>query len=170
MTWLPAWPWSSGPPNARIRYPGWPLLGCVDPRPRFLKDGHLLVFPIQKCGYFVKVKEVEGLRGDVACYVAQAILLIDTEIGEIDHLWMETRVLRWRIRNTIGPDCRSLASPVSAALHGYSRISPGWRPILRGHFPKGVQSIVVWTDTLFPSISAHCLCELLALPAVSLEV
>ena len=34
--------------------------------------------------------QIKGLRGDVACYVAQAIPLIDAEIGEIDHLWMET--------------------------------------------------------------------------------
>ncbi len=30
------------------------------------------------------------MRGDVACHVAQAILLIDAEIGKIDHFWMET--------------------------------------------------------------------------------
>ena len=30
------------------------------------------------------------MRGDVACHVAQAIPQIDAEIGEIDHLWMET--------------------------------------------------------------------------------
>ena len=33
---------------------------------------------------------IKGLRGDVACHVAQAILQIDAEIGEIDHFWMET--------------------------------------------------------------------------------
>ncbi len=41
-------------------------------------------------GYFVKVKEIKELRGDVACHVAQATPQIDAEIDEIDHLWMET--------------------------------------------------------------------------------
>ncbi len=58
---------------------------------RFLYDGRPSVFPVHKCGYFVKVKEVKELRGDVACYVAQAIPQTDAEIGGIDHLWMETR-------------------------------------------------------------------------------
>ena len=30
------------------------------------------------------------MRGDVAGHVAQAIPQVDAEIGEIDHLWMET--------------------------------------------------------------------------------
>jgi hypothetical protein len=51
----------------------------------------MLAFPIQKWGYFVKVKEGKGSRGDVASHVAQAIPPADVEIGEIDHLWMETR-------------------------------------------------------------------------------
>ena len=36
-------------------------------------------------------QETTRLRGDVASHVAQAIPKIDAEIGEIDHLWMETR-------------------------------------------------------------------------------
>ena len=35
-------------------------------------------------------QETTRLRGDVACHVAQVIPQIDAEIGEIDHLWMET--------------------------------------------------------------------------------
>jgi hypothetical protein len=53
--------------------------------------GPFLVFPIHKCGYFSKVKEIKRLRGGVACYAAQATAPIDAEIGKIDHLWMETR-------------------------------------------------------------------------------
>ena len=34
--------------------------------------------------------QLKGLRGDVACHVAQVIPQIDAEIGGIDHLWMET--------------------------------------------------------------------------------
>ena len=34
------------------------------------------------------------MRGDVAGHVAQAIPLVDAEIGEIDHLWMETSYIR----------------------------------------------------------------------------
>ena len=30
------------------------------------------------------------MRGDVACYVAQARAPIDAEIGQKDHSWMET--------------------------------------------------------------------------------
>ena len=35
-------------------------------------------------------QETIRLRGDVAGHVAQAIPQVDAEIGEIDHLWMET--------------------------------------------------------------------------------
>ncbi len=38
-------------------------------------------------------QENTRLRGDVASHVAQVIPQIDAEIGEIDHLWMETS---WR--------------------------------------------------------------------------
>jgi hypothetical protein len=37
-----------------------------------------------------KVKEIKPLRGGVAGYAAQAIVPIDAEIGQKDHLWMET--------------------------------------------------------------------------------
>jgi len=37
-----------------------------------------------------KVKEIKGLRGGGPWYAAQAILPIDAEIGQKDHLWMET--------------------------------------------------------------------------------
>jgi hypothetical protein len=53
-------------------------------------DGHLMVFPIQKCGFLPKVKEIKRLCGDVAGYVAQTNAPIDAEIGQKDHLWMET--------------------------------------------------------------------------------
>jgi hypothetical protein len=48
------------------------------------------VFPIQKCGFLSKVKEIKRLCGDVAGYVAQTNAPIDAEIGQKDHLWMET--------------------------------------------------------------------------------
>ena len=38
----------------------------------------------------VKVKEIKPLRGGVACYAAQAMAPIDAEIGQKDHLGMET--------------------------------------------------------------------------------
>ena len=37
-----------------------------------------------------KVKEIKGLRGGGPWYAAQAIPRIDAEIGQKDHLWMET--------------------------------------------------------------------------------
>jgi hypothetical protein len=37
-----------------------------------------------------KVKEIKRLCGDVAGYVAQSNAPIDAEIGQKDHLWMET--------------------------------------------------------------------------------
>jgi len=49
-----------------------------------------VVFPIQKCGFLSKVKEIKRLCGDVAGYVAQSNAPIDAEIGQKDHLWMET--------------------------------------------------------------------------------
>jgi len=49
-----------------------------------------VVFPIQKCGFLPKVKEIKRLCGDVAGYVAQTNAPIDAEIGQKDHLWMET--------------------------------------------------------------------------------
>jgi hypothetical protein len=48
------------------------------------------VFPIQKCGFLSKVKKITRLSGDVAGYVAQTNAPIDAEIGQKDHLWMET--------------------------------------------------------------------------------
>ena len=56
----------------------------------FISDGHLLVFPIQKCGFLPKVKEIKRLCGGVVYYAAQASAQIDAEIGQKDHLWMET--------------------------------------------------------------------------------
>ena len=51
----------------------------IHPRPRFLKDGHLLVFPIQKCGYFVKVKDYSaGLRNWTAFMLP---------VRDGDHVW-----------------------------------------------------------------------------------
>jgi len=38
-----------------------------------------------------KVKESKRLCGDVAGYVAQTNAPIDAEIGQKDHLWMETK-------------------------------------------------------------------------------
>jgi hypothetical protein len=51
---------------------------------------HLLVFPIQKCGFLPKVKAIKRLCGGVVYYAAQANAQIDAEIGQKDHLWMET--------------------------------------------------------------------------------
>ena len=39
---------------------------------------------------FRKVKKIKGLRGGVLMYAAQEIPLIDAEIPEKAHLWMET--------------------------------------------------------------------------------
>ncbi len=45
--------------------------------------------------YFLsKVKEIKRLCGDVAGYVAQIKAPIDAEIGQKDHLWMETNCRR----------------------------------------------------------------------------
>jgi hypothetical protein len=49
------------------------------------------VFPIQKSGFLFKVKEIKRLSGDAAGDVAQTNAPIDAEIGQKDHLWMETR-------------------------------------------------------------------------------
>jgi len=49
------------------------------------------VFPIQKCGFLSKVKEIKRLCGDVAGYVALTNAPIDAEIGQKDYLWMETK-------------------------------------------------------------------------------
>jgi len=56
----------------------------------FSKYGHFLMFPIQKCGFLPKVKEIKRLCGGVVYYAAQARVQIDAEIGQKDHLWMET--------------------------------------------------------------------------------
>jgi len=40
-----------------------------------------------------KVKKIKRLCGDVAGYVAQTNASIDAEIGQKDHLWMETNWL-----------------------------------------------------------------------------
>ena len=45
------------------------------------KDGHPMVFPIQKCGFLPKVKEIKHLCGGVVCHAAQARAQIDAEIG-----------------------------------------------------------------------------------------
>jgi len=39
-----------------------------------------------------KVKEIRGLRGGALWYAAQAIPPIDAEIGQKDHLRMETKL------------------------------------------------------------------------------
>ena len=59
-----------------------------------IRDGHLLVFPIQKCGFLPKVKEIKRLCGGVVYYAAQANAQIDAEIRQKDHSWMETRLNR----------------------------------------------------------------------------
>jgi len=48
-----------------------------------------MLFPIRKCGFLPKVKEIKLLRGGVASYAAQARASIDAEIGQKGHLWME---------------------------------------------------------------------------------
>jgi hypothetical protein len=55
-----------------------------------------------------KVKEIKRLCGGVVYYAAQASAQIDDEIGQKDHLWMETNYLRQsiciRVQNlTAGP-------------------------------------------------------------------
>jgi hypothetical protein len=40
-----------------------------------------------------KVKEIKRLCGGVVYYAAQASAQIDAEIGQKDHLWMETNSL-----------------------------------------------------------------------------
>ena len=45
------------------------------------KDGHPMVFPIQKCGFLPKVKEIKHLCGGVVYHAAQARAQIDAEIG-----------------------------------------------------------------------------------------
>jgi len=57
------------------------------------------VFPIQKCGFLSKVKEIKRLCGDLAGYVAQTNAPIDAEIGQKDHLWMETSYISKKMRN-----------------------------------------------------------------------
>jgi hypothetical protein len=49
-----------------------------------------VAFPIQKCNFLSKVKEIKGLRGGVLGYAAQVIPQIDAEIGQKGHFWMET--------------------------------------------------------------------------------
>jgi len=49
------------------------------------------VFPIQKSGFLSKVKEIKRLCGGLAGYVTQTNVPIDAEIGQKDHLWMETK-------------------------------------------------------------------------------
>jgi len=56
---------------------GWTHTGVSNPEMRIFRQGK---------GH----QESTRLRGDVACHVAQAIQQIHAEIGEIDHLWMET--------------------------------------------------------------------------------
>ncbi len=47
-------------------------------------------FPIQKGGIFRPGKEIEGLRGGVHWYAAQAIPKIDAARAEKDLFWAET--------------------------------------------------------------------------------
>jgi hypothetical protein len=51
---------------------------------------HPVTFPIQKCGFLSKVKALKGLRGGILWYAAQAIPPLDAEIGQKDHLSLET--------------------------------------------------------------------------------
>jgi hypothetical protein len=76
---------STGPVRGKISH-----LTRVIPLIVFIKDGHFVTFPIQKCGILSKVEEIKGLRGGGPRYKAQAIPPIDAEIGQKDHLWMET--------------------------------------------------------------------------------
>jgi hypothetical protein len=55
-------------------------------------------FPIQKRDIFYKIKEINGLRGDVLQYVAQVIPQIDDEIVKNSHLWIETRLVHCEIQ------------------------------------------------------------------------
>ncbi len=58
------------------------MLDSARPYMSFISDGHLLVFPIQKCGFLPKVKEIKRLRGGIGHYAAQARAQIDAEIGK----------------------------------------------------------------------------------------
>ena len=60
----------------------------------FFVVGHRRTFPIQTCEFLFKVKAIELLRGGVACYAAQEMALIDAEIGQKGHLWVETKYVQ----------------------------------------------------------------------------
>ena len=47
-------------------------------------------FPIQKCEFFCKFKNIEKLRGSQVSWAAQVILQIDAEIVKKGNFWMET--------------------------------------------------------------------------------
>jgi hypothetical protein len=49
-----------------------------------------------------KVKEIKRLCGGVVYYAAQARAQIDAEIGQKDHLWIETRELA-----SLAPDLKN---------------------------------------------------------------
>ena len=48
------------------------------------------MFTIQKLGFLSKLKDIKRLCGAVVYSAAQANAQIDAEIGQKDHLWMET--------------------------------------------------------------------------------
>ena len=50
------------------------------------------MFPTQKCGFLSELKEIKRLCEGVVYYTAQASVQIDAEIGQKDHLGMETRL------------------------------------------------------------------------------
>ena len=57
----------------------------------FFEDGPFVTFPIQKWEFLFKIKEIKRFYGGGPSYAAQAIPPIDAEIGQKDHLRMETK-------------------------------------------------------------------------------
>ncbi|MEE4605251.1 MAG: hypothetical protein V2J65_28490, partial [Desulfobacteraceae bacterium] len=58
-----------------------------------------------------KVKEIKRLCGGVVYYAAQASAQIDAEIGQKDHLWMETNEHRTLLlkQETVCPNPKSVS-------------------------------------------------------------
>jgi hypothetical protein len=64
-----------------------------------------------------KIKENEGLRGDVLEYVAQENPQFDVEIGQKNHFRMETTSIKSLCKKLVGNQCRPrLAAPLQKDL------------------------------------------------------
>ena len=62
------------------------------------------------------IKEIKRLRGDVACYVAQASAPIDAEIGQKDHFWMETSSLHLKMNCTLSDPISMVSNSLSMTI------------------------------------------------------